>query len=240
MIMIEIIIDSRETLLFNSIITRDLDKYKDQIKISKEQLELGDIIIKFNDNIFIYERKTVKDLLSSLKDGRYNEQKLRLLSNHTNISYIIEGDDIISSKNGHNQNVLSSIYLHSIYRDKINIFFTKTTDETITFILILATKIIDSPNNFNNSIKEQSYIDNIKIKSKKIDNIDKDTCYLLQLSQIPNISKEIAKKIKEKYPNIRTLLKALDDTDNKLGLLLEINKIGEFKAKKILEYFDYL
>ena len=213
MIMIEIIIDSRETLLFNSIITRDLDKYKDQIKISKEQLELGDIIIKFNDNIFIYERKTVKDLLSSLKDGRYNEQKLRLLSNHTNISYIIEGDDIISSKNGHNQNVLSSIYLHSIYRDKINIFFTKTTDETITFILI---------------------------KSKKIDNIDKDTCYLLQLSQIPNISKEIAKKIKEKYPNIRTLLKALDDTDNKLGLLLEINKIGEFKAKKILEYFDYL
>jgi hypothetical protein len=236
----EIIIDSRETLLFNSIIARDLDKYKDKIKISKEQLELGDIIIKFNDIIFVYERKTVRDLLSSIKDGRYNEQKLRLLSNHNNINYIIEGDDIISSKNGHNQNLLSSIYLHSIYRDKINIFFTKTIEETATFILILATKIFDSPNNFNSTAENsQSYIDNIKIKSKKIDNLDKDTCYLLQLSQIPNISKEIAKKIKEKYPTLRTLIKALDDADNKMGLLLEIDKIGEFKAKKILEYFAF-
>ena len=239
--MIEIVIDSRETLLFNNIIARDLDKYNDKVKITKEQLELGDIIIKFDDNIFVYERKTIRDLLSSVKDGRYNEQKLRLLSNHTNINYIIEGDDIISSKNGHSQNILSSIYLHSIYRDKINIFFTKTTDETATFILILATKIIDAPNYFNNSNKElsQSYIDNIKIKSKKIDNLDKDTCYLLQLSQIPNISKEIAKKIKEKYPTLRTLIKALEDAENKIGLLLEIDKIGEFKAKKILEYFAF-
>ena len=239
--MIEIIIDSREILLFNNINARDLDKYKEHIKIIKEQLDLGDIIIKFDNNIFIYERKTVKDLLSSIKDGRYNEQKLRLLSNYNNINYIIEEDDIISSKNGYNQNILSSIYLHSIYRDKINIFFTKTIDETATFILILATKIIDAPNNFNNSNKElsQSYIDNIKIKSKKIDNLDKDTCYLLQLSQIPNISKEIAKKIKEKYPTLRIFIKSLEDSNNKIGLLSEIDKIGEFKAKKILEYLEF-
>lgn len=240
MIDISIIIDSREQSLYNNLLSRDLDKYKDNIIIKKEQLEIGDIIIKFNDITFIYERKSVSDLLSSIKDSRYHEQKLRMLSSSNNINYIIEGDDIISSKNNHNQNLLSSIYLHSIYRDKINIFFTKSINETATFILILSTKISDSPNNFTNLIKEQSYIDNCKIKSKKIDNLDKDTCYLLQLSQIPNISKEIAKKIKEKYSSLRSLIKALDESDNKIGLLLEIDKIGEFKAKKILEYFDYL
>jgi hypothetical protein len=58
---LEIIVDNRETSLFNNMIDRDLDQY--QIKISKKQLEIGDIHIIFNDNIYIYERKTMNDLM---------------------------------------------------------------------------------------------------------------------------------------------------------------------------------
>ena len=109
---LKIIIDSREIQLYNILIERDLDKYS--IYISKEQLELGDIRI-ISDNIdFIYERKTMNDLLSSIKDGRYKEQKHRLLSNHKNINYIIEGSDIISSNNHHSQSILTSVYYHSM------------------------------------------------------------------------------------------------------------------------------
>lgn len=240
MIKINIIIDNRETSLYNNIITRDLDKYKDYIEIKKEQLELGDIIIKFNDITYIYERKTVNDLLSSIKDNRYSEQKIRLLSNYENINYIIEGDDIISSKNAYNQTLLSSIYLHTIYRDKINIFFTKNIEETVSFILILATKISENADKFINNNNEKKYIDNIKIKSKKSDNIDKDTCYILQLSQIPTISKKIASNIKDIYPTLRDLLNKLDNTVNKIELLSNISNIGVNKAKKILEYFNYI
>ena len=77
--MLKIIIDSRETNLFNNIIERDLDKYVDKITIIKQQLEIGDIHIQMDDLIYVYERKTINDLLSSVKDSRYKEQKSRLL-----------------------------------------------------------------------------------------------------------------------------------------------------------------
>ena len=241
--MINIIIDNRETELYKDIIERDLDKYKDKITITKEQLELGDIIIKIDDDsdsTFVYERKTMNDMISSVKDGRYKEQKTRLMSNYENINYIIEGTDIICSNNSHSQQLLTSIYYYSMYRDKINVLFTKNVKETVTLILLISTKMVDKPENFKaQSSKEQKeqieYIDVCKIKSKKISNIDKDTCYLLQLSQIPTISKQLAKNIKEVYPNLKSLLAILED-EKKVEILMKISGIGLNKANKIVEY----
>ena len=237
--MLKIIIDSRETNLFNNIIERDLDKYTDKITIVKQQLEIGDIHIEMDDLIYVYERKTINDLLSSVKDSRYKEQKSRLLSNYKNVNYIIEGSDIIASNNLHNQNLLTSIYFNSTYRDNIKIFFTKNVNDTITFLLMLSTKIIDKPHNFilNETQKtEPDYIDICKIKSKKSDNIDKETCYLLQLSQIPNISKQIAKNIKDIYPSMKILINTLATSENPIELLMKIPNIGKQKAIKIIEY----
>ena len=237
--MLKIIIDSRETNLFNNIIERDLDKYTDKITIVKQQLEIGDIHIEMDDLIYVYERKTINDLLSSVKDSRYKEQKSRLLSNYKNVNYIIEGSDIIASNNLHNQNLLTSIYFNSTYRDNIKIFFTKNVNDTITFLLMLSTKIIDKPHNFilNETQKtEPDYIDICKIKSKKSDNIDKETCYLLQLSQIPNISKQIAKNIKDIYPSMKILINTLATSENPIELLMKIPNIGKQKANKIIEY----
>lgn len=235
--MISLIIDCRETNLYNELIERDLDKYSDKIIITKEQLENGDIHIKTDDILYIYERKTLKDLLSSVKDSRYKEQKIRLLSNYSNVNYIIEGSDIISSNNIHNQQLLTSIYYNSIYRDNINVLFTKNISETATLLLLISTKIVDNPEKFINKIKKDiDYIDICKIKSKKIDNIDKETCYLLQLSQIPNISKQIAKNIKDVYPTMKILLKTLSDSEKPMELLMNIPNIGQQKAMKIIEY----
>lgn len=247
---VSIIIDNRESKIYSGIIERDLDKYSNLITIEKQQLEIGDIHIKYMDLIFIYERKTIKDLLSSIKDGRYKEQKARLLSfkdsHSSNINYIIEGDSITATKNSSNQKVLTSVYLNSIYRDKINVFFANNTEETITLLLLLATKIIDKPNNFinndnDNSKNNQDYIDVCKIKTKKNANIDKDTCYLLQLSQIPMISKEIAKKIKEKYPTFNILIRTLNELENrneKIALLSKIDGIGNKKASVIIDFLE--
>ena len=235
-----LILDTREVLLYKNIIERDLDKYKDFIEIEKKQLELGDIHKSFKNNIFIFERKSVNDMVSSIKDGRYKEQKHRLLSNipANKITYIIEGDTVISKHN--NQNILSSVYMHSMYRDGIHLAFVKNIEETATYILTLCTKIIDNCDKFiKNNDEALSYIDTCKIKSKKIANIDVKTCYLLQLSQIPTISIVIAKNIENKYPTLRELLKSLDETDNKEKLLCDIDKIGKDKAKKILMYLGY-
>ena len=67
-----------------------------KLNIQIVSLDIGDFILEnnINEELIIFERKSVKDLASSIQDGRYNEQSLRLNStmvhNH-NIMYIIEG-----------------------------------------------------------------------------------------------------------------------------------------------------
>lgn len=242
---ISLLIDTREISLIENINERDLDIYKDNIKIETKQLELGDIQLIFNDRLLVFERKTINDLISSVKDGRYKEQKSRLLSNinNTDITYIIEGDDILCNKNERHQKILSSIFLRSLYRDNIKIIFTKNIIETVTFLLTLSCKIIDNPLKFNKEdINDIEYINTIKIKSKKIDNITPNNCYIMQLSQIPSISSIIAKNISKIYPTMRDLLNMLNTIENnneRIIILCKIDKIGKEKAKKILEYFVY-
>lgn len=239
----KIIVDSREKSLFGILKDRDLDIYSDKIEILKEQLDIGDIHLSFshNDNnyLYIYERKTNTDLIASIKDGRYKEQKLRLMaSGASSLNYIIEGDMITSLKNKNNQKITTGAYIHSIYRDKINVIFTFDLDDTSTFLLLMASKIIDKPEYFIgiNNNDSHNYIDYCKIKTEKNKNIDKNTCYLLQLSQIPSISKEIAKNISNQYPSLVSLISALNQSEDKIGLLMKIDKIGKTKAATIIEY----
>jgi len=90
-------IDIRENDLLQKItqLVTNIPLFKD-IQIKSETLPLGDIIICNEDEeIIIIERKTLNDLLSSIKDGRYEEQSYRLngLDHHNhNIIYLIEGD----------------------------------------------------------------------------------------------------------------------------------------------------
>jgi len=67
-----------------------------ELQVVIENLPLGDIILCKNEteNVVI-ERKSLRDLAASIKDGRYEEQSYRLnglpIHNH-NIVYLVEGD----------------------------------------------------------------------------------------------------------------------------------------------------
>jgi ERCC4-type nuclease len=67
---------------------------ENSITFVSKSLDIGDILITYeNEKVYcIIERKSVKDLNASLKDGRYKEQKQRLLNNFDkkNILYILE------------------------------------------------------------------------------------------------------------------------------------------------------
>ena len=68
-----IIIDSHECKL--------RQHYNSHSHITFSQLDIGDIILYKNKTpILFIERKTLADLYSSVKDGRWREQKARLLS----------------------------------------------------------------------------------------------------------------------------------------------------------------
>jgi ERCC4-type nuclease len=129
---IEICIDNREQSLHKQIqyYLESLDVFSNQkqkipIIISVKPLSLGDVIIKVvsrgeNDiekekEELIIERKSIQDLLSSIKDGRYEEQSFRLngsdVHNH-NIMYLVEG------------NILASTNYNKSYRSNSNDKFT--------------------------------------------------------------------------------------------------------------------
>ena len=118
------------------------------IEIVIEQLPLGDCIICDNNlnEIVMFERKTLKDLASSIQDGRYLEQGYRLdkhpLPNHC-IYYIIEGNiNVYKPFAGtiNKQALLSSIVSIGFSKG-FSIHKTLTIEETAEWILHFAHKL---------------------------------------------------------------------------------------------------
>ena len=239
-----ITIDARETSLYNDITGRDLDDYKDKIEVVSENLTQGDIHITYKSLNYIFERKTLADLQASIVDGRYKEQKARLLSNISQkyITYIIEGDNILSSSTySKNKSMIQGAYLHTMFRDNIRILYTKNIEETATLILMISTKILDKPEKFlcEEYTADKCYTDFVKLKKKKIDNIDTKSCFVMQLSQIPMISNVIAKHIHSKYASMSVLIRALDvleTPEQKIKELCKIEGVGKEKASHIVKY----
>ena len=72
-------IDYREKMLLEY--CNNINQQKDNITITSNNLSIGDIIIKNGEKeVVVFERKSIPDLASSIQDGRYNEQSLRLNS----------------------------------------------------------------------------------------------------------------------------------------------------------------
>jgi ERCC4-type nuclease len=226
--MLELIIDNREIVLYNIIKLWSIDN----IIISQKQLELGDILILKDETKLLFERKTNNDLIASIKDGRFREQKARMLSSEYKISYIFEKLYILEENS-----MSEGAILNTIFRDNINVLFTKNTEDTAKLIKSLCIRLIKKPECF--ITKKNNYIDCIKTKSKKIENIDIKTCLILQLCQIPFISTKIAEKIAEKHKSINDLLKKINKEDSyekKIEYLETFEKIGRKKAENILLY----
>ena len=130
------------------------EKGIEKIKIKVENLKLGDIVISDDDvagnELLLFERKSLNDLASSIKDGRYAEQSFRLggyesVSNH-NIVYIIEGDLSKWKENANyngmvNKKTLLSSMCSMLYYKGFSVIRTMNMTETCELILNWADKL---------------------------------------------------------------------------------------------------
>ena len=182
---INILIDYREKDLinifnqsFNTISSPKILKYiksnyKDKhnitnINISYDivNLDVGDINIKINDKlIYIIERKAVNDLISSIKTGRYQEQKIRIKSTKVNASYIIEGNiNYINSNdtiNGLKVTQLQGVFSSLLLKDNIPYLMTKNIQDTYDYLIYIIKKVLSlyyKKNNNNNNINSNNNI----------------------------------------------------------------------------------
>ena len=140
----KIIIDEREHSLYEKCILM-APQYKN-IVLSKEVLPLGDIFIKTNDDIdiLLIERKSFSDLLSSIKDGRYEEQSYRLLNSSGlpphSIFYLLEGM-FSQLYNPNDKKIILSSMTSLQYFKGFSMIRTSSVNETAEFILSMADKI---------------------------------------------------------------------------------------------------
>lgn len=246
---VDLIIDNRE---------RDLCKMVD---CKTENLDLGDIIVKINGIIVvIIERKEVNDLCVSIKDGRYREQKNRIihsLNNNVRKIYLLEGNDM--SKFNLPISAYNSVIYNTMIRDNLHIIKTNNIEETIKVINSIykrcqkfSEKIynkvnIENTNNtqlINNTDNNYEYI----CHQKKRSNITKEVCCINQYNQIPGISSVIAKMIYNKYGGMYKLYNKYN-TEEKQNLFLDElsnmkykksnRRIGKITSKKICNFLFY-
>lgn len=134
------------------------------LEIIVESLPIADVIInKTGSDLLFIERKSLGDLASSIKDGRYEEQSYRLnglpIHNH-NIIYLVEGD--MNKLNGANsfKDRIDKTSLYSAmcslnYYKGFSVLRSMTTEESALMICNMGYKLNKS------SDKQPFYSNNI-------------------------------------------------------------------------------
>ena len=193
--------------------------FKDAYYVKIEKLPLGDIIFQWNGkDIWIIERKQISDFAHSIKDGRFREQKIRLLSNYnpSQILYLIEGNLDLPLNTEIQTNLPVKTLYSSIYnmllRDNLKIYKTSGMNETLRFLKNFVWKMQTQGKTFMKQYTIEDYHNsNMKMKLSKKKDLDKPTCFMYQLCQIKGVSQNIAKTIIAKHPSWISLYKALEN-----------------------------
>jgi ERCC4-type nuclease len=238
-------IDYRETDLLSKMTL--LNQHAD-ITIQSVNLPLGDIIICTDDGTekVMIERKTLKDLAASIRDGRYKEQGFRLsacdVPNH-NIFYLLEGN-LQTYKPFHKGAVdkyalLSSMVSITYYKG-FSLYRANTLDESAEWLLQVAFKIGKEGGepfyvkNMTTATTSDAPVDDAYstiLKRTKKNNITPENIGEIMLSQIPNVSTGVAITIMEKYKTLKQLMDALSLDKKALDGIKTVNKAGQ--ARKI-------
>ena len=143
----KVIIDEREQSLYEkcySIVHTEGNCTN--VQLSKKVIPLGDILINTDEDkpVCIIERKSLSDLLASIKDGRYEEQSHRLLHASGlvphNIIYIIEGLTSNLRSLMEKKIVYSSIASLNFFKG-FSVFRTNSVQETAEMIVWISDKI---------------------------------------------------------------------------------------------------
>lgn len=240
MVQVQIQIDVREQELIQQIqnLISTIPSFK-ELELKIETLPLGDILLGTKEEtLVLIERKSIHDLVASIKDGRYEEQSYRLNGlNHPNhnILYLVEGD--LNKMNRFKDTRIEKLTLYSAifslnYTKGFSVIRTFSLEESAIFICNSAVKLkknmLENKRGYyqvttesskpsenketETQEKEASDKDYVSVVKKiKKENITPDNMAEIMLCQIPGISSVTALAIMEKYPTLYDLLQVLQE-----------------------------
>jgi len=228
------------------------------VKLSKEVLPLGDVYVKTDEekDVLIIERKSIPDLLASIKDGRYGEQSYRLIHSSGfplhSIVYIIEGS-ISQLRTPMERKIVYSALASLNYFKGFSVIRTGSLAETAEYIVWMCDKIErnflkgefpyylqavrepriindDEPQNVLRVADSNPANYCTVVKKVKKENVSPENIGEIVLCQIPGISSISAIAIMQKFGTFPQLLKALQENPNCLD---DIGYDSKGKIRKI-------
>ena len=235
-------VDTREHDLLQQLtqLITNIPIFKD-ITLKSETLPIGDIIIcDDKEEKLVIERKSVSDLLASIKDGRYEEQSYRLNgSNHHNhnIIYLIEGDvnrvNRFKSDNRVEKLTLYSAMFSLNYYKGFSVFRSFSLEETATIICNMAYKLakeVDGKKAFYENSLVKLNVENSEEGEEQLDT-DK-----VETEQVENQEVKISEK---DYVNVIKKVKKENITPDNIGeiMLCQIPGISSVTALTIMEKY---
>ena len=248
-----VLLDIRERALLvelNGIIkTKNLP-----VNIETASLDVGDIqIFRCDDDdegvlkktmVAVIERKTVQDFYSSIRDGRYAEQKVRFRALTALIKlYIIEGDVYDSVYRGKfPSDYLLQRLMRLQFMYNISIVQTPNILRTAEYILLLIRKLTNNSlvcKEEDDTKEETSPIYKESISIVKKENMTPATVYYLQLKQIPGFAGTTVNAIVSVYHNLPDLLKSLQTTPEEVSKI-KINEKRQLGMKAVENMKKYL
>ena len=247
----KIIIDEREASLYDKCI--DVLKKSDltTLSIIKQVLPLGDILFKTNEDelICIIERKSLNDLISSIKDGRYEEQSHRLSHNGEcslhQVVYLIEGMMSVLRTPQEKKLVYSCIASLNCFKG-FSVLRSNSIQETAEMLVWMADKIDRTAGKIP-IVGEIAAVSTDKnyctvVKKTKKDNITPENIGEILLCQIPGISSTTAIAIMKNFTSFAHLMEEIKTNPNCLdNMTCESNGKTRKISKKCLEsIFVYL
>jgi ERCC4-type nuclease len=234
-----IILDNRE---------RELIKIlgKDEGIVVK-QLDVGDAHIVYTSNtataeqkiVVIAERKAVADLEASLTDGRYREQRTRLLATCATAGakalYIIEGPlDRLHGRKTIQE--LWTILNRLTMRYGIALMLTDDVSQTADYLTTLSKQVAADALCFDASTIQTSYSAYVKT-SKKETREDPRNFFSAVVTQCPGVSAAVAGVLAGHYKGLGELMAA--SAEEIAGLVVGKRKIGKAVAERLCGLLHY-
>jgi len=261
----KIIIDERETSLYELCLSHE-NYAKDSFQIEKRVLQLGDILFTNDDETVTYvciERKSLQDLLASIKDGRYSEQSYRLsncYANPHNVIYLLEGMlTTVKDK----KTVISCIASLNYFKG-FSVHRTVSMAETALYILCMADKlarefkkgtlprsssvvaaITSAPSDPTSDPAPLGHAPSTPlttdycnvVKACKKANVTKENIGQMMLMQIPGISSTIANELMRPFSSFIEFVDHIRATPEYLTTVtINKRKIGSNIVSSIREY----
>lgn len=229
---IRVVIDMREDDLWAQLEPYRTPDEKEGWWVEKAPLEVGDIAFYAASDISgatplaVLERKTAEDLGASQKDGRYREQRARLLALRgakTAIAYLVEAPHWSPSlstswcRGTFNEVNLQQAIVRLQLRYTIPVFQASNLRETTQWIRRIAKALIAEPAVFQEGLAttacEAAAVYTEAIKVKKASNNSPDRIFLSFLLTIPGMGRAAATALAETVKHSLTALQALSIED---------------------------